>query len=1160
MSDLLSFLSPAPKTQSLARSRFRLLASRLSNLANSSASDDAEGKFLTAWIPAVEDTSSVHHLPAAWKASLDQQYDQGHASSLLKTSFISNILAKFEDTLPDADYASLWVHLENSRAHLRHRQRMGEVTQNCEAIAQRVTQRVEAVYGRGDRMEADLDFVSLAKAVKVFLQDWARAESTGPDMAALIALHAFQERIIRSHQASSDAWQLLLHSLNTDPDLQDMGMEDLVEVLTEALPRFATLQVFSAKAKSANPAIPAELQSLAVFHIILTAAPQARLTMKAMSLLQFDRIAASVKQGATALDATLKGLREDLRLKLEQYQIDNWDEALAWMRRIESGEKALQSLSGDIGSHAQAAFSGSTDPRRLSGLCQELIQIAVRLGNGSMDAGLTAPVFRTTLVQDYGCDPKVAPWAQAEDLATGSLEVLGKLGTDPLLMPARTQLRKLAETVRQTGLYSISSARAAASADWSPSSPLMSDPVLAKRCQRDLGFLLNRVALEYRLARPATAQHAVLRWFAQEVAVHLQHLPDQDFIDRWGELTAHCAPNLSAELLEAAQNTHQNLPRLTTALKLIRHHATFGRQTAEHVMSQLPEYHKTVGENGTELCARDNALTLLQAGHILLSGGENPAEQLAAWWNSVVATYIVNRPNQLFEANLQGMHATLLENLSPTEIDTIFPVLHQVYKESLGIQDLPLLFFRESRDCDLILPHAKLSKAGTALPQDPDRARLVKRISSMADSGNKSLGAEIAQFFEIVEETFAAPITNQKAWSQLRPALQKWLKASNPTTLIRCLAAVASEGSRQNDSAGNDLSAFALLGVRLVVQDTLANQLESNWATSAGPRIAAAATSGGGDDVAQDKCARDLGLMNDFLIRQLRTQSFETGALNTIRFLIECVVPYVGYPTETWEEVFKDWQRSHAPKVNGITKPLFDALANLLASSAVHFPTLSGICGNTFRAGSTVFSTDVAEEKTLRNVFSTTLAHTGAPLEGLLNRELLRATGFRRGATQRKDAEKIFDRLVLHLDQLFDHIDGDIYYKLQENLPDAREAYLAGLESNEPKSLNANLQSTLAATELKQGVFTRFSRALSGPKDEEMTAELWRAIIAAGLLDPSSLRSDEHTNLLMNSLRQTAPEVPDPIFEQLSNGFKDAVGSAELPTTVRSFLSQTQTA
>ncbi|GAB5561957.1 MAG: hypothetical protein SynsKO_36040 [Synoicihabitans sp.] len=1159
MSTLASLLQPSPQAQPLARSRFKLLSSRLSSSTVFSFENETHQKFAASWIAAVEETASVNHLPDSWVKSLNGQFQSDAASQLLKGSVVARMLSEIEQHIPDADVVSAWAQMDNAISHLSRRENLAVVDQQRQAIAQRVIKRVEAVYGQGDRMEADLDFASLEQGLVKFFEAWSKTEVDGSTNAAITGIYAFYSHVIAKHDASSEAWQLLLQSLSSDADLSKIGIEDLVNVLTESLPRFSTLRAIFRQTKQLDTALPEDVSAIVIVHVILTAAPASRLTQHVSAQLQFDRIAAALTQGGPELNGSLKKIREGLRQKLEQYQLDWWENAWAWVQKISETEQTLKDHAKELEGHAVQSFAESQDARRLASLAQELIGLAVRTGNGALDPSHVAPIFRAKLVLDYGCDPTVAPWTHSADLSEGTLNVLKSLGTNRLFLPARAQVRKLTETIQQIGQYSLSAARSAADS-WTPRGPLTPDADLNVRCQRDIGFLLQRVAMEHRIARPLNAQNTLLHWYADQVAVHLAHLPNQDLIHHWQDLCGSSTSSLSAELREAAEKTEDALPRLTTALKLIRDHEDLGRQAAEHVMAKLPDYHQTVGETGVSLCARDNSLTLLQAGRILLSGVEDPAEQLAGWWNAVVATYIVNRPTQLFEANLQGLHSTLRDNLAPAEVDTIFPVLHQVYKESLGIQDLPLLFFREDRDTDLIAAYAPDSKGHEVLPEGGPKEKFVKHVGAMVAGSDKATVAAFSSFLNTIESSFAVAESNEQAWAKLRPQQQSWLEKDTAINLIRCHAMLANRGALSNSKAGRDLAQFALQGVRFVAQDALASQLETGWAVQAGPRIAAAATSGGGDEVAQQKCARDLQLMNEFLIRQLRTQSFETAALNTVRFLIECVVPFVNYDKDTWSEVFRDWQRSHDSKVDDVSRPLFEALTKLLSESAAKFAGVHQICAATFKAGSTTFSHNVTAEKTLRSTFSLALIHSMAPNTGTLNRDVLCKTGFRRGARSTHEIDEIFGKLVLHVDRLFDQVEGDIYYEIQEVLPSCREIYADVATASVPPEPEAALATLLAETDLDIGVFKKLTRVVSGPKEEEMAGALWRSIMASHLGMGSLEGNAAQTELLAFWLQQAVPPTAQNISSELSAKFMGAAGSAHLPEALKAFLQESETA
>ncbi len=1153
MSTITQFFNPSRDAQPLVRSRLSLLASRLKSVDTETLTHDAARSFAQLWLVALEDASSVRQLTPAWTKTLIELHQNGQANELINGSLIADLLHHYEPQLPDADYATVWQHLERSRRLLCHRTKLSAIAEQNTEIAGRIVGQVEAVYGKGDRLEADLDFSSLRKALAAFFKEWSAAALANPTTAQISALDSFFRLIIGRHLASTEAWQLMLQALNSAAELNDLGLDDVVHVLVEALPRFSTLHLLMAKAHQGEKPLQPELLSLIGLHILLTSAPLSSLASHTTSLLQFEAIVTAVKANTPALDGTVKGLREALRLKLEQYQIDWWDDALSWLRKIEKTAATLQELGPVLETEINQALANATDARRLAGLALALIRQSTLLGNGTLDAGITTAVVRNILVLDYGCDPTAAPWSQAETLAEAIMQALSKVGSNTALLPARTQLRKLAETVTEVGQYSLKSSRATA-AVWKPTRALASDENSRARCQRDMGFLLQRIALEHRAARPQQAVTNVLYWFTQEVATHLQQLPGDRFVLSWQDLIESSAPKLGSALTEAAQRIAEALPRMTAALKLIRHHERIGMHTAKHVMARLPEYQKTVGERGTNLCARDNSLTLLQTGRILLSGVDDPTEKLASWWNSVVAAYIVNRPKQLFESNLQALHAALQSALTTDELDRVFPILHEVYKESLGITDLPIVFFRESREVDVHPNHNRATQAAAAFPTTMERPRWVKLINQLTNPGAKSFSESLETFLTQSPVALNQLGNHGAAWTQMRDFLRDWNQIAGPEVLIRTLGCISSEATRRKDTAGEDLSAFALGGITLIVQETLATQLESSWASAAGPRLAAAAPSGAGDDVAQGKCARDLQLFNDFLIRQLRTQSMSVAALNSCRFLIECVVPYVDYPAETWREVFADWQRSHVGQTNTITRPLLDGLAQLFIESAGQFPELRGICQSSFSPNSTLFSNQLSTEKITRGVISTLLASGAAPATGVFSGDSLRCAGFRHTAIEKVGDAEVFDSVLHHVDTLFDSLDGVIFYELQELVPAMKTAYTEQLPRPTFANVGSDLQQELAESKASLNVFKKLSRTVTGPGAEELATALWRATLAAGLAAHTGRLSDIETQLLRAWLHQSMPDATETTVAQLSAELTAKIPAAQMPSAVAAGL------
>lgn len=854
-------------------------------------------------------------------------------------------------------------------------------------IAEELLATLDTLFGPGTGLHDDaLNLPALKTDLTAVLSAPQDASVT---VARASALVAFARPLVARHALAPATWTLLLDRAACHPGLAGHPFATVVPQLTGALPRLPYLRAVAKHFESLAPSpTHALVEPALAFHAFLAAEPDTDLALGLAAALAPSLPATLLAE----LDPIEAGLVAHLRENLEQTEVDEAEAAFAWLRRLHTAPAVL------------APFSPA-QPSYLTALSEAALHAALA------PAGLSvASLFRLRLVGRHGLHAA----ADAEALLPAASALAS--ATPEGFSNARIAARSLTTLARDLAAWP--------------------DTLLADDAPPAVARLARVLVEEHRLRRPAAARAAAFRRLAlgddaAPPASGSPGLPTVSTLDTLAGREAWRAPEPAATLAAL----HAALPGLNAAVTLLHDHLALGADVARRVYLAQPAYAERTGRAGETALAKDNALTLRQLALLLLDGLPQPAERLQTWWSAVVGIHLVNRPPDLFVHNLRCLHTTLRSALPAEGLARVFAPLHQLYKETVGVPDSPLLHFGTySVSGQPDLPSIPLIDAA--------RKRHLRRINALAAATD--------------------PATFTSAWSTWLDA-SSWQKlitlvaAHRAEPVLRALVLLLGDLTREHGPDHTATRQAATLPGRLALH-LLAAHLETPIP-------------------AQPPAAEgELALAHGFLAEQLRRHSLDHAVLQAARFVVEVLGPHQTDTAEAWLQNTDAIHARLTPACPAVSRVLLDRWTRQLQSIGPRLFALRPFLQLAYPAGHPALSRSADEETRLRG------ALTAALLPQLLPDSAPWPGAGLSGHVAITPDER--ERLVAFLDTLFDQLDGANYYELLEILSAPVPASVAS--PRPPAAFSAPLVAAISAPPAKKGLLG----ALFGPPPEHLAHDL----------------------------------------------------------------------
>ena len=896
------------------------------------------------------------------------------------------------EALDDDAWTSLWESFEAFRRSVGAAAFRTAIEAKGDTMAGEIAEEMATLTGNDE--SGPLSAGKIEKAVAGMLTAWLEASGGRSELEQQMAfIEAFFGTLVKHLEADSEFWQILLERLRLygrreapEPDgsTWDAPIDALVASPTIVMAGHAYYDAVARDESASGSGWVDWLPTLAVLRANNNAL--GRRFFGTITLAFFPEEADGLLKADAAWIGTLR--REMERSSLDPLEAerkwlvgarDSWDTASRMIAdqagaRKKTAEEMAQGLKG-----ANAAKDIQTGLDYLLGRALWLVTVEPRLPRARMR-------FLYDVVAVGGVNLKEDAWRKLSQMVVSLQNGLKAEAPSPTAKSAISLLEALSKRGEEWRHIEVFALRAVAESD------------SAWQGERDATLkaavvaTLDRLMIEARLVGPAAAANATIRWFADSRAI----FNDAAVLEGLVRLVGHFADtvrqdeNSSITAQKLIGELAADLPRLYAAENLRRNAASIAEETAGHVFHRIPDYAEKVGEKGYASCIRDNQLTLEQAGEALLANQEEAGEVLLDWWSSVVGTYLANRPDDLFEANLQGIYNGIASRLPNRETGVAFAPIAHVYRESLGV---------ECMDAKASLP---LHPEGTLW-----NAAIGKRLSAYQNLMGVSreeleASAEVAsarifdqlepEFYrhllDLLESYLAEYAARGDAEQAARPYYPRWLdsiEAHGAERIAGFYAIIARDlrGKNVIPSIPLEEPVRALnlqlgnLGLGRKLQAS-AEAIASDFPRvlrHAAPELYTPETAA----ELEAKCTRDQTLLWERQGYLLTAEPASVYWLHGPLYLMEMILPHVDYSGEIWALAVRHAAFSISDEVDLLESSALFRWLNQWHALADSFGGLCGWSRKYFRLGDYSFSADGVEEARMRRTLAACIIRSITP-------------------------------------------------------------------------------------------------------------------------------------------------------------------------------------
>ncbi|MCH8475110.1 MAG: hypothetical protein LAT55_07775 [Opitutales bacterium] len=925
-----------------------------------------------------------------------------------ESPFANALIARFLEAVKTSFEEELIIPLWNSLEALR------EATENT-LFAQKISQitddmgaQIAAEMLTLFPSDSDLPFTEgeLQENISRFLDEWVKGSVENPSIEQKINfILLFTNHFLGRYELSLDFWQIFLARLELyggrqmnpgqaspwDAPITVMESAPLVLITIKAY-----YQAVNNDKESSESVWRAWIPTLAILRA--TESPLRDQFLQVCPQVFFE-------QGETENDPLLQKSAKwmaELRKTMERSALDPLADQCSWIqevRNFQSAREAFLKANGDhfdkVGNDLAQGLKGSDAGTTICNLYEFMVGQALQLAVLDGGTARSGQLLIQKVILEVGVDPKKEIWKKASQLVASAKNLLSGEKAPTIANQAILLLQMLQKRVEEIRVFHL---------DVLETIPSLEDELQKMpdvKCSRDARLTLTRLLIEGRLKGVKEAANGTLLWYSQNVAPYLREVtPDQ--LQPFLETVAEMVVNEETVPLTVARMLHQfaeEFPRLTAGFKILRNAREISLYTAEFVFNQIPEYADKVGEQGKESCARDNQLTLEKTGFLIIRGTAEAGEVLQEWWSGVVGTYLANRPDRLFESNLQGLFNGLSKFLNNREIPLAFGPIAEVYRETLGVECL-------AAKASLPLPISGTLWKGTLARRAPAYENFLQLpeieesvlqgaverllvgctteepihlldsfreyLQNLAQNGDPEAAVR-SQMSKLT--SFAENIGSARAAHFLRAILHQNIGLQGPLGMPVLEAARA-----YNFYLGQAGLAQKLLAHSKAIAARFAEKLAS-MAPAFFPEADA--------EVIRNKCIRDQSILLERLGQLLATEPQSVYWPSSVRYLLEILLPHISYPAEIWKMAFRNVAEELTPYLDFQEKRSLLRWLGHWEDISEGLEGLSPIAEKYFVLEDYTFSANAEEEKLMRDILSTCLCAALIRPSATLNNRLI---------------------------------------------------------------------------------------------------------------------------------------------------------------------------
>ncbi|MDZ4788008.1 MAG: hypothetical protein SH807_03630 [Blastochloris sp.] len=540
---------------------------------------------------------------------------------------------------------------------------------------------------------------------------------------------------------------------------------------------------------------------------------------------------------------------------------------------------------------------------------------------------------------------------------------------------------------------------------------LVADP----KCQRDAMWVLRRCLLSILQAGSKGAAPLTLRWIAAEIVPFAKLHRLQSYTETYKKLLEKTKShtvlgnNQTAQTLE---NIIHSCDNSTLSYELWQQSVSLGENAAKAIYGQMPEYSERSGSDSLTLCARDNSMILRRVALSLRGDIDDPHEFVGFWWNNVVSLYLTTKAPRLFQIQLKELTQSVENSTGSPGGLIVCNILQPILvggSFELDNETPTNLRFKNLQDQSIL----QLMSKGRKIPQNNSALRFQKWLAAIS-----STCISYAQKNPIMPAYADSNLNQNDLLALLQDGIGSFL-IDNQLSTNSCEQAYRLYGLSYADLGQLERACVSAMfhcteeldmadvQVWLSYLDAWAcwsrQARASTWLEASYFNLAQLVAEHthlvlpehsklGVSQTSVEKCTRDFSLALKQIALFWRTQDSRKATLHTQRFIIQMILPYIGYTGEIWRMM---WQACNmhldTPEDLGM-KSFIHQQFRRLEDCGDKYTLLQPISKRINSGSEPIFSTEEVDEKKWRDSINLILALTAlSGTDDLENKELARS-------------------------------------------------------------------------------------------------------------------------------------------------------------------------
>lgn len=919
------------------------------------------------------------------------------AATFLTTTAKNKVLESLEEELDDADYLTAWEVMERISFSLALLEPIEKLKGNSEALAASLCGEMTTMPGADSMNSGE----PLQEALHRFLSEWAEStHSATPEEARLLFLGGFSRHLLGAFSGPINYWEIFALKLenaivgtSSSPSMTRL-LSPVFRVLWNSLTLQPAFLKFCESLGELDENDTCAAERACVLAMLARSPGSYATTLKAAIIPEwFESVNSSLLAEKEAPWRTL--LMNELEMGDYEPLLAACDFYTELSEKAGAISEAVAGLKAAFHKNAEdlaQGMQGQKTVEQFEQLQSELLLRSLWCASLSTNPSESRALFAASVVTELGLDPALGLWRKLSRVSSTLRQLIEPRNEALPWKRAGDLLQALEARAAEIKGYPIRWCDAIAPESFVGPSANNSEKQL--KCARDSRFLLERIVVQARLESRKNALKSTLLWYSREVLPHLEHLPENNFLETWALLaeSGFSSRPEFAELNTLAKEFGERLPTIIAAVKLEEKAEVIATGAADEVFAEIPEYAEKVGEAGRTSCIRDCMLTLRQISSLLLSGEESINETLSDWWNSAVGSYLATRPARLFETNINAIFHSLSRHLETNELEAAFTPLQEVYRENLGIECLEALTGAPTAIAGPLSRHYFAKGATTPPPLGSKFTELVCDQLAYMEVSAELDGHYLSNLFSEFYRALWSTGDSDTAAHRVLSLLADPRFSSQPEACLRALRSViASDRFLDEDSspgqgilAAETLDHFALAAG----QREMATAMQEN-----APAIAKAYAEAMVEfdpktyhhlsrEEAVGKCMRDQSLLIRSLAQRLGKSGPRLFWIDASRWFLELLSPYVHYDVATWALSARTVAKHLGGQLSGPGEIFLARWVSQFEQLSAGWSASHALAQKVFTPTDYTFSAKDEEDRLQRDLVAAALTAAYAPEEG----------------------------------------------------------------------------------------------------------------------------------------------------------------------------------